>query len=204
MVERECSQQLDFRPQLGLENAGGVGLLELCYEYFWRPFPMVIPYHFLQERLLANPQHGLDTLWAVMQWIGSMYASSVDSNALYELAIHAMQQAPRTPFNVQALALLALAQHHDAKRDEARKSLDAAVAMALALRMNEQGFARAYGEGNAVLEESWRRTYYILYGIDQELAVASRFLTFAMADVVNTVDLPCDDCWFESGVSLKR
>lgn len=43
--------------------------------------------------------------------------------------------------------------------------------MALEMDMNPQEFATQYGEGNAVLEESWRRTYWILFIKDQHFAI---------------------------------
>lgn len=139
-----------------------------------------------------------------MQWIGSKYTSSPnsDSSTLYESTLLATQNAPISPFNVQALAIMAVAQHHDA-RGEARNSLDRAVDMAVALGMHEKNFAVAWGEGEGVLEESWRRTYFVLYGVELEFAVASRVLGFKLGSVPGDVDvdLPCDDGGWESGVS---
>jgi hypothetical protein len=65
--------------------------------------------------------------------------------------------------------------------------------------MNEQYFARLYGEGNPVLEESWRRTYYILHIIDQHFPIVSNSLFYTLLTVPNTVDLPCEDECYESG-----
>ncbi|CAN9314416.1 unnamed protein product [Alternaria alternata] len=65
--------------------------------------------------------------------------------------------------------------------------------------MNERDFARAYGENDSVLEECWRRTYYILYIVDQHLAVVTNTPFYSLLLIPNTVDLPCDDEYFESG-----
>lgn len=167
---------------------------------------MVLPSPFFRTRLLTHPNHSLDTLLSVIQWIGSKYTSTtkLDSDVLYNSAILSAQNAPTSPFNVQALALLALAQHHDSKRDEARKSLDGAVEMAIALGMNDKAFAGVHGEGDAVLEESWRRTWFVLYGVDLEFSVAARRLTFGLGEVGWNVDLPCDDSEYESGVSYHE
>jgi hypothetical protein len=105
-----------------------------------------------------------------------------------------------TPFNVQALMLFALAEFHCDNRVEARKKLSTCTAMALELHMNERDFARAYGENDSVLEECWRRTYYILYIVDQHLAVVTNTPFYSLLLIPNTVDLPCDDECFESGV----
>jgi hypothetical protein len=176
-------------------------LIQLYYEYFWHPFPVALPYHIFQERIHTNPEHGLGAVFIIMQWIGSIYAFKVSSKPYYEMALQALKQPATTPFNVQALMLFAVAQHYCEQREEARKTLDVAVAMALQLRMNEQAFAQIYGEGNAVLEESWRRTYYHLYRFDQEFSIGARLLTFVLANIPNTVNLPCDDHVYQSGVS---
>lgn len=104
-----------------------------------------------------------------------------------------------TPFVVQALMLLALAQFHSDMKQQAQNQLLRAVNMALELQMNQQNFARAYGESNPVLEESWRRTYYMLNIIDQTIAVISNSPLFALGTVPNMVDLPCEDEHFASG-----
>ncbi|KAI4627561.1 uncharacterized protein J4E87_004125 [Alternaria ethzedia] len=104
-----------------------------------------------------------------------------------------------TPFNVQALLLFALAEFHSISRAEARKHLDKAITIALELRMNERDFARAYGEGSGVLEECWRRTFYVLYIVDQNFALVTNTPFYTLLLTSNNVDLPCDDEYFESG-----
>lgn len=181
--------------------ANGSHLLQLYYEYCWSSFPMVLPYSYMQQRLERKIDHGLEALLAVMHWIGSLYTPFTASEAYYDTALQVLRQPTSTPFNVQALVLLAVAQHHCDQREAARTTLDRAIVFALRLGMNKQEFATHYGERDAVLEESWRRTYYNLYGVDQELSVVARILNFVLAEVVNTVDLPCDDCMYENGVS---
>lgn len=161
---------------------------------------MVLPYSYMQQRLERKIDHGLEALLAVMHWIGSLYTPFTASEAYYDTALQALRQPTSTPFNVQALVLLAVAQHHCDQREAARTTLDRAIVFALRLGMNKQEFATHYGERDAVLEESWRRTYYNLYGVDQELSVVARILNFVLAEVVNTVDLPCDDCMYENGI----
>jgi hypothetical protein len=67
--------------------------------------------------------------------------------------------------------------------------------------MNNQGFAREYGGGDPVLEESYRRSWYFLHLSDQHYAVISSSPLYTLRDVEVTVDLPCDDEQYESGVS---
>lgn len=176
-------------------------LLELYFENFWPSFPVVLPYPYLQaRRLRAN--HGMSALLSVLQWIGSMYAPWVSSESYRESALKALDPLTlaHTPFDVQALMLFSLAEFHCDLRSEARERLGTAVAVALALGMNEKDFAQAHSEGDPVLAESWRRTYYILYIVDQHFAVVTNTPFYSLLTVPNTVDLPCDDEYYICGV----
>jgi hypothetical protein len=176
-------------------------LLGLYFEYFWPSFPVVLPLHYLHARCLHG-NHGMTTLLSVLEWIGSIYAPWVPSEPYQMTAFQAVTspELAHTPFNVQALLLFALAEFHSNSRSEARRHLDTAIAIALELRMNERDFARAYGEGDSVLEECWRRTFHVLYIVDQNFALVTATPFYTLLLVSNTVDLPCDDEYFESGV----
>ncbi|KAJ5052719.1 hypothetical protein J3E72DRAFT_232629 [Bipolaris maydis] len=175
-------------------------LLELYFENFWASCPIVLPYSYLRTRRLKE-NHGTSVLLLVLQWIGSFYAPWVPSEPYREAALKALASPTleRTPFNVQSLMLFALAEFYHNLKSQARKRLETAVALALELSMNERDFAHTYGEGDAVLEESWRRTYYMLYIADQHFAVVTNTPFHSLLAVPNNVDLPCDDEYYESG-----
>jgi hypothetical protein len=86
-------------------------------------------------------------------------------------------------------------------RLEARKTLDLAILIALELDMNKRDFARIHGEGDPVLEESWRRTWYILSITDQHFAIVVNCPIYQLANIASDVELPCDDEFYEAGVS---
>jgi hypothetical protein len=176
-------------------------LLDLFFSHFWPSFPIILPLHHLRARLLLHENHGTHCLIPVLHWIGSLYAPWTPSEPFYDVAAEVMNEASlaHTPFNVQALVLFALAQYHSDMKTEARKSLDKAIDIALDLRMHERYFAQLYGEGGAVLEESWRRTWYVLYIVDQHFAVVSNSPFYTLLTVGNTVDLPCEDGAYEAG-----
>ncbi|EUC35340.1 hypothetical protein COCCADRAFT_77407, partial [Bipolaris zeicola 26-R-13] len=175
-------------------------LLELFFENFWPSFPIVLPYSYLQTRRLKE-NHGMPVLLLVLQWIGSFYAPWVPSEPYHEAALKAVASPTleRTPFNVQSLMLFALAEFYCNHKSQARKRLETAVTLALELSMNERDFAHAYGEGDPVLEESWRRTYYMLYIVDQHFAIVTNTPFHALLAVPNNVDLPCDDEYYKCG-----
>jgi len=175
-------------------------LLELYFENFWPSFPIVLPYHYLQQRLM-NDDHGMEELLLVLQYIGSTYAPWTPSDPYFRTALQSLGSPvlAHTPFNVQALMLFGLAQYHFNMKEEGQRHHNLAVSIAIELRMNQRSFAQAYGESNPVLEESWRRTYYMLHVADQHLAIVSNSPLYTLANVPNTVDLPCDDEFFRSG-----
>ena len=181
-------------------------LTDLFYEYFWPAFPIVLPQQFFQLRNTLEGS-GLEELSLVMQWIGSLYTSYCPSETYYQAASEAISSPllPRTPFNVQAAMLLAIAQRHgpEAMRSESRKTLDFAILLALELDMNRRDFARLWGEGNPVLEESWRRTWYILSFADQHFAMVMNTPIYQLADLPSDVELPCDDEFYITGVSTS-
>ena len=194
--ERNVTQQSRMIFQVDNER-----LIDLYFEYFWSSWPVVLPLHYLQARRLHG-NHGMTTLLSVLEWIGSIYAPWTSSEPYRMIALEAVTSPSlaHTPFNVQALLLFALAEFHSISRAEARKHLDKAITIALELRMNERDFARAYGEGIDVLEECWRRTFYVLYIVDQNFALVTNTPFYTLLLTSNNVDLPCDDEYFESGV----
>jgi len=144
----------------------------------------------------------MDSLLVVLEWIGSIIAPWASSDAHYQAARTALESPtlPLTPWSVQALMMFCAAQRHSEFAHEARKFADLAISMALALQMNTKEFVVAYGEGDPVLEESWRRTYYFLALTDQHFAIVTRSPMYALMHVPNTVDLPCDDEYYLAGV----
>jgi nicotinate-nucleotide pyrophosphorylase (carboxylating) len=127
------------------------------------------------------------------------------SELYYRIASEAFcsTNLPKTGFSVQAMMIFAIAQHHSNLKLEARRTLDMAISIGLELRINSKEFAYEHGEGDPVLEESWRRTYYFLYMADQHFAISATNPLFTMIHVENEVDLPCDDEFYETGVSTS-
>ncbi|KAF2267636.1 hypothetical protein CC78DRAFT_63245 [Lojkania enalia] len=174
-------------------------LLDLYYDNFHPSTPVVLPLYYLSQRRLSN-SHCMENLLSVLHWIGSIYSPSVPSEPYYEVANEQLNKIlPKTAFSVQALLLFAIAQHHYNLRPESRNMLDLAIGIALEIGMNTKDFAKQHGEGNPVLEESWRRTYYFLHLCDQHFAVIVSSPFYALRDISNEVDLPCDDEVYESG-----
>jgi nicotinate-nucleotide pyrophosphorylase (carboxylating) len=176
-------------------------LVGLFYENFWPTLPVTLPLQYFRQRILTHRQD-LELLLLVVQFVGSVYAPWTPSDPYHQIALQAVSQTnlPKTGFTVQALLIFAVAEIHLDLKCETRKPLDDAVSLGLELQLNKKEFAYQHGEGNPVLEESWRRTYYLLHVTEQHAAVVANSPFFALRDVPNLVDLPCDDEYYQSGV----
>jgi hypothetical protein len=175
-------------------------LLELYFDNFWPSFPFVLPLNHLLERRL-NTNHGMHELLIILQYVGSVYAPWISSEPYLKTALEALSSPAlaHTPFNVQALMVLAIAQYYHNLKQEGQAWLNLATSLALDLGMNQRDFAQTFGESQPVLEESWRRTYYMLSVADQHFAIVSNSPIYTLSNVPNEVELPCDDEYYESG-----
>jgi hypothetical protein len=196
-----------FRVEMGLPETSPTfqvsadRLLELYFDNFWPCFPFVLPLHHLQRRRITR-NHGMEELLLVLQYVGSIYAPWTSSEQYLKAALQALSlpSLAHTPFIVQALMILAIAQFHSNLKYEGQTWLNLAVSIALGLDMNRREFAHTFGECQPVLEESWRRTYYMLNVCDQHFAIVSNSPVYSLSDIPNEADLPCDDEHFESGL----
>jgi nicotinate-nucleotide pyrophosphorylase (carboxylating) len=177
-------------------------LLGAYYGNFHSTFPVILPVDHLLQRL-QKTHHGMDLVLLVIRFIGSLYTNSASSEQYYNIAYEKIweEEIPASGFSVQALMIFAIAQYHNNIKLEARQTLDMAICIAVKIRMNSKAFAYEKGEGNPVLEESWRRTYFFLHMTDQHLSISMANGFFEMLHVENDVDLPCDDEAYETGVS---
>ncbi|OQV02663.1 Fungal specific transcription factor domain-containing protein [Cladophialophora immunda] len=179
-------------------------LVDLYYRHFHLFHPLTIPLPHL-ERLLAAGTTKLNfhPLLAVMRFIGSLYSRSVDSSELKAAAANAiLEEAPQTPpspVTAQCYLLQSISLHWCDELERAQQSMDAAIRIALQLSMNQADFAVNHGEGDPVIEESWRRTWWQIYIIDAHYAAIRHAMTFPTNEVDITTELPCDEEAYESG-----
>jgi|SRR6266498_3840892 len=80
-------------------------------------------------------------------------------------------------------------------------SIHSELYIALDIGMHLREFAILHGNGDQVLEECWRRTWWQIYINDMYVASSSHFLTWKTSSVVTTVELPCEEHEYESRVS---
>ncbi|OAP65227.1 hypothetical protein AYL99_01199 [Fonsecaea erecta] len=180
-------------------------LIHLYYRHFHKFHPLAVPLAHL-ERLLIAGTTKLDfhPLLALMRYIGSLYSRSVNSNELKAIAADAileqLSQTPPSPVMAQCYLLQSISLHWCDERERAQDSMDTAIRIALRLSMNQADFALTHGEGDPVIEESWRRTWWQIYIIDAHYAAIRHAMTFPTSDVDTTMELPCEEEQYESGI----
>ena len=192
-----------FSPLEARSKSQEIDLLASYYEFFNNAHPVVLPKRHFQARLRSNPS-SLEYLLPVMRYIGSVYHPEIPSAPYLQLAECALSSStlPIDGFSVQALTLFALARHCSDEYAIAEKYVDRAIDIALALGMNRQEWAEHNADGDAVLMESWRRTWWLLFTVDGLFATISHYCTHRLQNVEMDVDLPCEDAEYESGVSI--
>ncbi|KAJ5344327.1 uncharacterized protein N7506_002692 [Penicillium brevicompactum] len=174
-------------------------LLRLYYSFFHAAHPCTLPCPAMKTRL-ADPR--VQHLLQVMCYVGSIFDNSGSSSEIWsQSAHHAISQirtkASPDPFDVQALLLYAIAIYWCNEPEYGVELLNEVIRMAVTLGMNKNQFAKTYGEGNAVVEESWRRTWWVIYITDAHIAGSTHVYPFRTSGVEITTDLPCEEEQYE-------
>lgn len=197
-----------FESQKTAEDANLISeeLISFYYEYFHNAHPIALPRKFLEKRMQSDPA-SLRLVLAVMEYVGSVYHPTACSQTYLEVAQAALStslvaNSPNLGFTVQALILLALAMHCSDEWGISRQYHNLALDIALEIEMHRAPFAQQHGEGDSVLEESWRRTWWTLQWVDVVYASTSYAESHRLKGIGEEVGLPCEDAEYESGVCL--
>ncbi|MCJ1404274.1 hypothetical protein MMC11_007499 [Xylographa trunciseda] len=172
-------------------------LQELYYTYFNDAHPILIPQAHFNTVSKSLP---LSTS-AIIDYIGACYSSSVDQNKLRDALEASLFSAfrERNGHTVQALILLAIAQHSTDLAHQACQTLDSAIDLALELGMNKNFYRCDCCNDNAILRESWRRTWWELYITDGILAAVHMKPSFRLHSQPADVALPCEEAVYRAG-----
>ncbi|KAJ5384199.1 Major facilitator superfamily domain general substrate transporter [Penicillium concentricum] len=178
--------------------------LSLYYEFFHAAHPCTLPFQVLKTRL-NEPK--IQPLLQVMCYVGSIFDISCPPEVLKSWAQRAQDSVaeirssprPLTPFDVQALLLYSIAVYWCNETESGVGLLDEAIRMAVALGMNKKQFAQNYGEANSLLEESWRRTWWVIYITDAHIAGSTHTYPFRTSGIEITTDLPCEEEQYDRG-----
>lgn len=135
---------------------------------------------------------------AVMDYVGSQYSARARNDPRYLSILQSSvygQEARQDAYTVQALTILGIVYRAQDQNDAACTTFSAAVDLALHLGMHRASFAHLNGNGDAVLEEMWRRVWWELY-VNELLLAAFRHETFSRVSAVEGMDVKMP--WEES------
>lgn len=179
-------------------------LLDLYYEFFHAAHPCVLPRLHLDEHLTED---ALRLLVWVICYIGSLFSESVSVELQKNISVALMEiragSRIATEFDVQAMLLYSIAVYWCNKAEHGTALLDEAIQLGLRLGMNRKEFAVLHGQNNPVLEESWRRTWWLFYVTDAHIAGSTHTFPFRTSNINITVDLPCEEQEYHMGVMIS-
>ena len=182
-------------------------LLDSYYTQFHPAHPCALPRLFFKQRLETDSL-SLKPVLIVMKYIGSLYMSSATSASLEALVLETLAEGRvatnlSTGYHVQSLILYSIAVYWCSETHRGLSLLNEAISNAIDLGMNLQGFAVEHGHGDPVLEESWRRTWWLIHVTDAHFAGSTHTYPMKTTEVFMDVDLPCEEESYVSGVGLS-
>jgi hypothetical protein len=218
----EQPSMLDMEPLMPSPPASDVqgsqfleqdSLFNAYYDKFHKFHPFVLPRaKFIEMHAMPSKHALLEPVVAVMRFIGHLYTErrwSPKHQAATARALSASSTQHRTddngeeagPFAVQARLLYSIVLFWNCYAVEAKREMDAATSMAKRLGMYRREFAVEHSDGDPVLAECWRRTWWKVWIVDAYYAGTLGTLNFAVQDIEATTELPCEEDEYESGVS---
>ena len=170
-------------------------LQELYYLYFHDAHPILIPQDHFNEFSTSLPR----CIPAIMDYIGASFSNYVNKTKV-STNLEANMLHERSGHTVQALLLLAIAQHSMDVAMQAVQTLNSAIDMALELGMNRNSFRCDCCRDSPILRESWRRTWWELYIIDGMLAAVHMKPSYRLHTQEADVALPCEESEYRAGM----
>ncbi|KAJ5733627.1 hypothetical protein N7493_002413 [Penicillium malachiteum] len=154
--------------QLQCSNLDGDSLIGAYYTNFHKFHPFMLPRrHLARVYQESGQQATLNALIAAMRLVGNVYKSRELSAALRDHAEASFSQLlPTDPAIVQCRLLYSMALFWNEHKSEAKMQMDLAIRSACELGMFQRGFAANYGGQDPVMQECWRRTWWMLYTVD--------------------------------------
>ncbi|KAF2206105.1 hypothetical protein GQ43DRAFT_467638 [Delitschia confertaspora ATCC 74209] len=166
--------------------------------YFYDSHPFLLPRPRLIELL---KERRVPLLELAIQYIGSCFLPTAPTE-MYKEAINrtlANHHVSQDGYTVQALLLYAIALHATNDLPRSAQIYIMATSMALEIGLNRAEYSIIHGNGDHVLEESWRRTWWGMYTANGMFCAVNPRIPFRLKDVVTDVPLPCENHEYYSG-----
>ncbi len=174
--------------------------LEAFFHYFNPAHPFLPPKTYLLEILKTRSLRHLE---AAMRYVGSCYVKTAPTDYIAQETLHLLfnNDCPRDGFTVQAMLLMVIGLDGHSELKKAVEILTQAQDLALEIGMHQREYAVIHGEGLAIMEESWRRTWWELYIVDGMIAGVHQQSSFRLNEIMSNVLLPCEEQEYLSNVS---
>ena len=165
-------------------------LLDAFYACFYPAHPVVIPARLFAQDPFLLPPHLRD----VLKFIGSHFVPEFPSETLRAAATAILyQNVQGDGYMVQSLLFLAMGLFARFELEEGVSALQKGIGLALSLGMNCKEFSVSQGQGKAVFQESWKRTWWDLYVVDGLVsAIDGIGWVTQLRDIPSDVPLPCE------------
>ncbi|KAJ5753696.1 Transcription factor [Penicillium nucicola] len=187
--------------QLDIDDVQNDSLIGAYYDNFHKLHPFLLPRkHF--TRVYQDPSRPLAfrPLIAVMRLVGHIYDARGWSVELEHHVKASFSQVPPTdPVMVQCRLLYSIALFWYERRADAQLQVDSAMWLATECKLFEQDFASKHGADDPVMQECWRRTWWMLYVVDAYYAGTLGTMNFKAFTIDSTAELPCEESEYESG-----
>lgn len=170
--------------------------------YFYDTHPFLLPKPRLIQLL---KERRVPLLELAIQYIGSCFLPNAPTE-MYKEALNrtlANQNIPKDGYTVQALVLYAISLHATNDLPRSAQVFLTAMGMALEIGLNRAQYSMIHGNGDPVLEECWRRTWWGMFTANGMFAAVNPRIPFRLKDIAADVPLPCENEEYYSGVCFS-
>ncbi|KAJ5355161.1 uncharacterized protein N7496_012373 [Penicillium cataractarum] len=140
-----------------------------------------------------------------MRFVGNIMRSQEWSIPLKDHAEASFLKAPSTdPILVQCRLLYSIPLFWYEHNIDAKRQMETAMRLAIDLRMSDYEFLLKHGGNDSVVQESWRRTWWMLFTVDAYYAGTLGTMNFEVLNIGTSVALPCDESDYELGLTQAQ
>ncbi|QDS70757.1 hypothetical protein FKW77_003615 [Venturia effusa] len=188
----------DKPPSPPVTDTRDSGLFAAYYEFFHPAHPFLLPKPQMLELLSSGR---FPHLSLAIQYIGSLYMPPSRRRTQEDELGSTLADADisRDGILVQAMLLYSIGLHMCDREEQSAQVMHATVSLALELGMDKRDFAIQNGSNSAIMEESFRRTWWEVFVLDGLNAGVNPKYNLMLLGHESSIDLPCEECDYAIG-----
>jgi len=193
--------QMNLNGSVRLNRFGHMGpetAVQAFYHFFYNSHPFCLP----EPRLLeVFQERKAPLLEYAVQFIGSTFVPSIPTEIYKEALNRSIDSGnySKDAWSVQALILFSIGLHAHNEVPRAAQIFTMAQALCLDIDLHRVDFALMHGEGDAQLQECWRRTWWSMFTVNGMMTAVNPGVQFRLKDIATDVPLPCENDQYFSG-----